>query len=106
MRSTSTSYNVGVGRTIYGSEWCKRNHTLAEADAFQLCREKLRELKAVSLARRQRRGNKVENTTSFELDFYIEDSSQVEMQFYGSVDNTSVHQETINQQDYQYQYSF
>ena len=47
-----------------------------------------------------------ENTTNFELDFYIEDSSQVEMRFYGSVDNTSVHQETISQQDYQYQYSF
>lgn len=47
-----------------------------------------------------------ENTASFELDFYIEDSSQVEMRFYGSVDNTSVHQETISQQDYQYQYSF
>ena len=47
-----------------------------------------------------------ENTASFELDFYIEDSSQVEMRFYGSVDNTSVHQETISQLDYQYQYSF
>jgi len=47
-----------------------------------------------------------ENTASFELDFNIEDSSQVEMRFYGSVDNTTVHQETISQQDYQYQYSF
>jgi len=47
-----------------------------------------------------------ENTASFELDFNIENSSQVEMRFYGSVDNTTVHQETINQQNYQYQYSF
>ena len=47
-----------------------------------------------------------ENTASFELNFYIEDSSQVEMRFYGSVDDTTVYQETINQQDYQYQYSF
>ena len=47
-----------------------------------------------------------ENTVSFELDFYIEDSSEVEMRFYGSVDDVTVHQETINQQSYQYQYSF
>lgn len=47
-----------------------------------------------------------ENTASFDLDFYIEDSSQAEMRFYGSVDDINVHQETINQQSYQYQYSF
>mgnify|MGYP000368513455 CR=1 FL=1 len=47
-----------------------------------------------------------ENTTSFELDFYIEDSSEAQMRFYGSVDGVNVHQETISQQDYQYQYSF
>ena len=47
-----------------------------------------------------------ENTASFELDFYIEDGSETQMKFYGSVDNENVYQETINQQDYQYQYSF
>lgn len=47
-----------------------------------------------------------ENTASFELDFYIEDSSQAEMRFYGSVDGVNVHQETLNQQSYQYQYTF
>ena len=47
-----------------------------------------------------------ENTASFELDFYIEDSSEVQMRFYGYVDGNNIHQETINQQDYQYQYSF
>ena len=47
-----------------------------------------------------------ENTVSFELDFYIEDSSEAQMRFYGSVDDNTVHQETINQQSYQYQYSF
>ena len=47
-----------------------------------------------------------ENTASFELDFYIEDSSEAQMRFYGSVDDNTVHQETINQQNYQYQYSF
>jgi len=47
-----------------------------------------------------------ENTASFELDFYIEDSSQAEMRFYGSVDDVNVHQETLNQQSYQYQYTF
>lgn len=47
-----------------------------------------------------------ENTSSFELEFYIEDSSQAEMRFYNSVDDTTVKQETISQQSYQYQYSF
>jgi hypothetical protein len=47
-----------------------------------------------------------ENTASFELDFYIEDSSQANMRFYGSDDDVTVHQETINQQNFQYQYSF
>jgi uncharacterized protein YcfL len=47
-----------------------------------------------------------ENTASFHLDFYIEDSSQVNMRFYGSDDDVTVHQETINQQNFQYQYSF
>lgn len=47
-----------------------------------------------------------ENTASFELDFYIEDSSQAEIRFYGSVNNVSIHQETINQQSYQYLYTF
>jgi len=47
-----------------------------------------------------------ENTTSFELDFYIEDSSQAEMRFYGSVNDVNIHQETISQQSYQYQYTF
>jgi len=47
-----------------------------------------------------------DNTASFLLDFYIEDSSEVQMRFYGSVDDSTVHQETINQQSYQYQYSF
>lgn len=47
-----------------------------------------------------------ENTASFELEFYIEDSSQAEMRFYGAVNNNTVHQETINQQTYQYQYTF
>ncbi len=47
-----------------------------------------------------------ENTASFELEFYIEDSSQAEMRFYGSVDNVNVYQESINQQSYQYQYTF
>ncbi|AXG73529.1 hypothetical protein DVK85_04495 [Flavobacterium arcticum] len=47
-----------------------------------------------------------ENTVGFELGFYIEDSSQAEMCFYGSVDNVNVHQESINQQSFQYQYTF
>jgi hypothetical protein len=47
-----------------------------------------------------------ENTVGFELEFYIEDSSQAEMCFYGSVDNVNVHQESINQQSFQYQYTF
>lgn len=47
-----------------------------------------------------------ENTASFELDFYIEDSSQANMRFYVSDDDVTVHQETINQQNFQYQYSF
>ncbi|WP_412985635.1 hypothetical protein [Pontimicrobium sp. IMCC45349] len=47
-----------------------------------------------------------ENTASFELDFYIEDSSQANMRFYGSNDDVTVHQETISQQNFQYQYSF
>lgn len=47
-----------------------------------------------------------ENTASFILNFYIEDSSETQMRFYGSVDDVTVHQETINQQNYQYQYSF
>ncbi|KIX20732.1 hypothetical protein SY27_12655 [Flavobacterium sp. 316] len=47
-----------------------------------------------------------ENTASFELEFYIEDSSQAEMRFYGAINNNTVHQETINQQTYQYQYTF
>ncbi|WP_339622508.1 hypothetical protein [uncultured Winogradskyella sp.] len=47
-----------------------------------------------------------ENTVSFELEFYIEDSSQAEMRFYGSVDSVNVHQESINQQSFQYQYTF
>lgn len=47
-----------------------------------------------------------ENTASFELEFYIEDSSQAEMRFYGSVNGVNVHQETINQQSFQYQYTF
>ncbi len=46
------------------------------------------------------------NTASFMLDFYIEDSSEAQMRFYGSVDDIIVHQETINQQTYQYQYTF
>ncbi|PWI29757.1 hypothetical protein DI383_08335 [Flavobacteriaceae bacterium LYZ1037] len=46
------------------------------------------------------------NAASFELDFYIEDSSEAQMRFYGAVDDTTVYQETINQQSYQYQYSF
>lgn len=46
------------------------------------------------------------NTANFEIDFYIEDSSQAEMRFYNSVDAITVHQETINKQNYQYQYSF
>lgn len=47
-----------------------------------------------------------EDTASFELDFYIEDSSETQMRFYGSVDDVNVHQETLNQQSYQYQYTF
>ncbi|WP_418512605.1 hypothetical protein [Corallibacter sp.] len=47
-----------------------------------------------------------ENTASFELDFYIEDSSESQMRFYGSVEDNTVHQETINQQSFQYQYTF
>jgi len=47
-----------------------------------------------------------ENTENFELEFYIEDSSQAEMRFYGSVNGVNVHQETISQQSYQYQYTF
>ena len=47
-----------------------------------------------------------EDTASFELDFYIEDSSEAQMRFYGSVDDINVHQETISQQSYKYQYSF
>jgi hypothetical protein len=47
-----------------------------------------------------------ENTASFDLEFYIEDSSQAEMRFYGTVNDNTVHQETINQQTYQYQYTF
>jgi len=42
------------------------------------------------------------NTANFEIDFYIEDSSQVEMRFYNSVDDITVEQETINQQSYEY----
>ncbi|MBF8149084.1 hypothetical protein ITJ86_04205 [Winogradskyella sp. F6397] len=47
-----------------------------------------------------------ENTASFELDFYIEDSSEAEMRFYGSENNTTVHQEIINQQTFEFQYTF
>ncbi|MFV0573732.1 MAG: hypothetical protein ACK5M1_15100 [Xanthomarina gelatinilytica] len=47
-----------------------------------------------------------ENTASFELDFYVEDSSEAQMRFYGSVEDNTVHQETINQQSFQYQYTF
>lgn len=47
-----------------------------------------------------------ENAVSFELVFYIEDSSEAQMRFYGSVDDSTVYEETINQQNYQYQYSF
>ncbi|NRD18615.1 hypothetical protein HNV08_01040 [Winogradskyella eckloniae] len=47
-----------------------------------------------------------ENTANFELDFYIEDSSQTEMRFFGSVDNVNVYEETISQQNFQYQYIF
>lgn len=47
-----------------------------------------------------------ENTASFELDFYIEDSSEAQMRFYGSVEDNTVYQETINQQSFQYQYTF
>ena len=45
-------------------------------------------------------------TAKFEIDFYIEDSSQAEMRFYNSVDNVDVHKETVNQQSFKYQYSF
>lgn len=47
-----------------------------------------------------------ENTSSFELEFYIEDSSQCQMRFYGLLDNVTLHEETISQQMFQYQYSF
>jgi len=47
-----------------------------------------------------------ENTASFELEFYIEDSSESQMRFYGAVDDITVHEETINQQTFQYQYTF
>lgn len=47
-----------------------------------------------------------EKTASFILDFYIEDSSKTQIRFYGSVDDVTLHQETINKRNYQYQYSF
>ncbi|QYJ68806.1 hypothetical protein [Flavobacterium litorale] len=47
-----------------------------------------------------------EDTASFELEFYIEDSSSANMKFYGAEDNQVIHQETTSGQVYQYSYSF
>ncbi|WP_438710735.1 hypothetical protein ACSTS3_18645 [Aquimarina muelleri] len=47
-----------------------------------------------------------EDVVSFELDFYIEDSSEAQMRFYGSVDDTTIHQETTTGQLFEYQYIF
>ena len=48
-----------------------------------------------------------EDAFRFELEFYIEDSSQVEMKFYSKNDNEIFHEETINQQQtFNYNYIF
>jgi len=46
------------------------------------------------------------NVTHFKLKFYIEDSSPVNMKFYAVDSNTIIHKETINKQEYQYEYTF
>ena len=46
------------------------------------------------------------NAVSFVLDYYIEDSSESEMRFYGATNGNVIHQETINQLEYIYEYSF
>lgn len=47
-----------------------------------------------------------EDIFRFELEFYIEDSSTVQMKFYGMNDGKVIHEETINQQEFNYKYIF
>ncbi|CAM3572789.1 hypothetical protein [Zobellia roscoffensis] len=47
-----------------------------------------------------------ENIYRVELEFYIEDASTVEMKFYGTNDENTIHEETINDQEYTYEYIF
>lgn len=46
------------------------------------------------------------NTSKFQLEFYIEDGSEAKMTFYDSENDEIIHQETVNQKDFEYQYSF
>lgn len=48
-----------------------------------------------------------EDVFRFETEFYIEDSSQVEMRFFGKNDDRVIHEETISQQQiFDYEYIF
>lgn len=47
-----------------------------------------------------------EDVYRFDIMFYIEDASQVEMKFYGEDDGEVLHQETINQQTFEFSYVF
>ncbi|WP_321826282.1 putative periplasmic lipoprotein [Maribacter dokdonensis] len=47
-----------------------------------------------------------EDVYRFDIMFYIEDASQVEMKFFGVDDGKVLHQETINQQSYEFSYVF
>ncbi len=47
-----------------------------------------------------------ENATSFELQFYIEDSSPAHLKFYGIDDNEIIIEDDIEQQVYEYEYTF
>jgi hypothetical protein len=46
------------------------------------------------------------DATSFTTEFYIEDGSETKMRFYGSLKNNIIHEATINQKNYNYQYNF
>lgn len=46
------------------------------------------------------------NVNHFKLKFYIEDSSTANMKFYALDNNALIHKETINKQEYEYEYTF
>jgi uncharacterized protein YcfL len=46
------------------------------------------------------------DATSFTTEFYIEDGSETKMRFYGSLKNNIIHEATINQKNYNYDYNF